>query len=121
VHEQSLRSREKEYEDQARARERALADGRDHLLSTIRMLEIDRQALRARDQRIADLERQLEDHRQQLSTLVTRTIEKNRAISSTRTPGRPKSKKVIAARLRRAKKKGNRAKASAKGRRRGGR
>jgi hypothetical protein len=79
VREQSLASREKEYETQARERERALADSRSHLLSTLRMLEADREALKARDRRISDLEAQVEDYRQQVVDLVTRAVARNRA------------------------------------------
>jgi hypothetical protein len=78
VRAQSFALREKEFETAARERERALADSRDHLLSTLRMLESDRAALRSRDTRIATLEAQLEDYRQQLATLITRAIAKNR-------------------------------------------
>src|SRR6204780_2040698 len=42
---QSFELREKEFETAARERERALADSRDHLLSTLRMLESDRVTL----------------------------------------------------------------------------
>ena len=83
VREQSLSAREKEYETQARERERALADSRSHLLSTLRMLETDRQALKARDARIADLESQLEDYRRQLALLVARAVERNLAAAET--------------------------------------
>jgi hypothetical protein len=79
VRQQSLASREREYETQARERERALAESRSHLLSTLRMLETDRQALKARDARIADLESQVEDYRRQVARLVTRAVARNRA------------------------------------------
>jgi len=78
---QSFALREKEYETSARARERALADTRDHLLSTMRMLESDRAALRARDARIADLEAQVESYRQQLATVIARAVSRNRALT----------------------------------------
>ena len=77
----SFALREKEFETSARERERALADLRDHLLSTLRMLEGDRVTLRARDARIAALEAQLEDYRQQLATVITRAVAKNRALA----------------------------------------
>lgn len=81
---QSFALREKEYETAARARERALADTRDHLLSTMRMLESDRQALRAKDSRIADLEAQVERHRQQLATVIARAVTRNRVADERR-------------------------------------
>jgi hypothetical protein len=67
-----------ELETSARERERALADSRDHLLSTLRMLESDRATLRARVARIAALEAQLQDYRQQLATVIKRAVAKNR-------------------------------------------
>ena len=81
VRAQSFALREKEFETSARERERALADSRDHLLSTLRMLESDRATLRARDARIAALEAQLEDYRRQLASVVTRAVARNRALA----------------------------------------
>jgi DNA repair ATPase RecN len=81
VREKSFGLREREFETAARERERALADARDHLRSTLRMLEADRVTLRARDARIAALDRQIEEYRGQLSALVARTVEKNRALA----------------------------------------
>jgi len=63
-----------------RERERALADSRDHLLSTLRMLESDRAALTAREARIAELEAQVEDYRRQLALVITRAVTKNRMV-----------------------------------------
>ena len=96
VRAQSFELREKEFETSARERERALADSRDHLLSTLRMLEADRVALRARDARIADLEAQIEDYRRQLTTIVDRELTRNRKQTQRRpgplVTGRSKSK-----------------------------
>ena len=78
---QSFALREKEYETAARARERALADTRDHLLSTMRMLESDRATLTARERRIADLEAQVEAYRQQIATVIARAVTRNRALA----------------------------------------
>ncbi len=86
---QSFAIREKEYETATRARERALADSRDHLLSTMRMLESDRVTLRARDGRIADLEAQVETYRQQLATVIARAVTRNRVRA-----GRPARRSV---------------------------
>lgn len=74
----SFAQREKEFETSARERERALADSRDHLLSVLRMLESDRVTLRTRDARIAALEAQVEHYRQQLATVITQPVAKNR-------------------------------------------
>jgi hypothetical protein len=81
VRAQSFALREKEFETSARERERALSDSRAHLLSTLKMLESDRTALRAKDQRIADLEAQIEAYRGQLATVITRAVAKNRALA----------------------------------------
>jgi len=81
---QSFTLREKEFETTARERERALADSRDHLLSTLRMLESDRAALRARETRIVALEAQVEDYRRQLATLITHVVAKNRTLGERR-------------------------------------
>lgn len=80
VRAQSFELRERAYETAARERERALADSRDHLLSTLRMLESDRATLKAWETRIAELEAQVEDYRQQLAKIITRAVAKNRAL-----------------------------------------
>jgi chromosome segregation ATPase len=71
--------REKEWDLAARVRERALADAREHVNVLMKELATDRAELRARNTRIADLESQLEEHRRQLATVITRAIAKNRA------------------------------------------
>ena len=95
VRAQSFEMRERAYETAARERERALADSRDHLLSTLRMLESDRAALKARETRITELEAQVEDYRRQLSLVITRAVAKNRALveRKPRSAPRPKSKR----------------------------
>jgi hypothetical protein len=95
VREQSLALREKEYETQARERERALTDSRDHLLSTLRMLEADRESLRARERRIKDLETQIEGYREQLALLVARQNRK----ASMKTKSKRKLSRRYASRL----------------------
>jgi len=82
---QSFVLREKEFETATRERERALAHSRDHLLSTLRMLESDRAILRARDARIADLEAQVEHYRAQLAAVVAQTTARGRR-AARRTP-----------------------------------
>jgi hypothetical protein len=79
VRAQSFEMRERAYETAARERERALADSRDHLLSTLRMLETDRTTLKAREARIKDLEAQVEDYRRQLAMVIARVLAKKRA------------------------------------------
>ena len=82
--------RERAYESAARERERALADSRDHLLSTLRMLEMDRVTLKAREARIAELEGQVEDFRQQLARLIARRVQKNRALVERKSRASPR-------------------------------
>src|ERR1017187_5465346 len=94
VRAQSFELRERDFETAARERERVLADSRDHLLSTLRMLEADRATLKAREARIVDLEAQVEDYRKQLALVITRAVAKNRALveRKSRPAPRPKSK-----------------------------
>src|SRR5450755_4994403 len=80
VRSRSFDMREREFETAARERERALADSRDHLLVTLRMLESDRATLRAREARIVALEAQVEDYRRQLATVIARAVARNRAL-----------------------------------------
>jgi hypothetical protein len=80
VRAQSFELREKEFETAAREQERALADSRDHLLVTLRMLESDRATLRARETRITALEAQVYDYRRQLATVIARTVSRNRML-----------------------------------------
>lgn len=75
----SVELREKEWDLAARVRERALAEAREHVNLLVKELAIDRAELRARDARIADLEAHLEEHRQQLTTVIARAIARNRA------------------------------------------
>jgi hypothetical protein len=92
----SVELREKEWDLAARVRERALAEARDQVSLLMKELAIDRAELRARDARIADLETQLEEHRQQLATVIARTTAKNRsgAVKKPRrkTPARPRER-----------------------------
>jgi hypothetical protein len=81
VRAQSFEMRERASESAARERERALADSRDHLLSTLRMLESDRATLTAREARIVELEAQAEDYRRQLARVIARTVAKNRVLA----------------------------------------
>jgi hypothetical protein len=76
----------------AREREWALADSRDHLLSTLGMLESDRATLRARETCIAALEAQVVDCRRQLATVIARAVSRNRTLAERkpRPANRPK-------------------------------
>jgi hypothetical protein len=94
VRAQSFEMRGREFETAARERERVLADSRDHLLSTLKMLESDRATLRGREARILALEAQVGDYRRQLATVIAHTVAKNRALveRKSRSGPRPKSK-----------------------------
>lgn len=89
VRAQSFEIREKEFEASARERERALADTRDHLLATLRMLESDRATLQAREVRIAALEAQIEDNGRQLATVIARAFTRNRAPTARKSSAAP--------------------------------
>ncbi len=77
----SVELREKEWDIAARVRERALADAREHVNLLLKELATDRAELRARDARISDLESQVEEHRRQLATVISRAIAKNRVLA----------------------------------------
>jgi hypothetical protein len=94
----SLELREKEWDLAGRMRERALAEAREQVSLLMKELAIDRAELRARDARIAHLAIQLEEHRQQLATVIARAIAKNRAIAvekKARGSARPRPKKRV--------------------------
>jgi hypothetical protein len=100
VRAQSFELRGKEFETAARERERALADSRNHLLSTLRMLESDRATLRARDVRIAALEAQVEDYRRQLATVIAQAVRRNRTLAERKSPPTNPSKRRTKAKRR---------------------
>ncbi len=75
----SVELKEKEWDIAARVRERALSDAREQVNQLLKALALDRAELRSRDVRIANLETQLEDHRQQLITVIASAVSKNRA------------------------------------------
>jgi plasmid replication DNA-binding protein KfrA len=110
VRAQSFEMREREFETAARERERALADSRDHLLATLRMLESDRATLRAREARIAALEAQVEDYRRQLATVIERAVSRNRTLAQRkpRPANRPKVRTKAKRRVARRKPAGRR-------------
>jgi hypothetical protein len=79
---QSFALREGEWDAAARAREKALADSRVHLLLLMKTLGRDQATLSAREARIADLEAQLDQYRRQIDELIAGAIAKSRAPSS---------------------------------------
>jgi hypothetical protein len=88
----SFELREKEMDTQARERERALADSRDHLLLLSKTLARDQALLSVRDTRIAALETQVEQYRHQLAALIAS------AIAQHRSRRKPKAKHALPAR-----------------------
>jgi Plasmid replication region DNA-binding N-term len=84
----SFALREHELDVQARERERALADSREHLLLTLKTLAREQATNKSREARIADLESQLEEHRRQLARVIASAIVKNRT-SVRKRPRRP--------------------------------
>jgi hypothetical protein len=75
----SFELREKEMDTQARERERALADSRDHLLLLSKTLARDQALLSVRDTRIAELETQVEQYRRQLAALIASAVAQHRS------------------------------------------
>jgi hypothetical protein len=100
VRAQSFEMRERAYETTAHERERALADSRDHLLSTLRMLESDRATLKAREKRIVEFEAQVEDYRRQLALVITRAVTKNRVLAERKARPVPRAKQKLKAKRR---------------------
>jgi hypothetical protein len=78
----SLALREREIDTLARERERALADSRAHEQLLIKTLGRDQASLRACEARIAELEAQNAQYREQIATLLAAAVARNR--------GRPK-------------------------------
>jgi hypothetical protein len=88
----SLELREKEWDMAARVRERALVDTREQVNVLLKELSNATAEIRARDTRIADLESQLEDHRRQLVTVISRAVAKRRAVTSKPPPAAVRAK-----------------------------
>jgi hypothetical protein len=105
IKQRSFNLREREIDTQARERERALADARDHLLSLSKALSREQATNQAQERRIADLETEVAQYRQQIGTLIVgaiadkRPTPRRRAPSSTRSATRegtsPRSKKPV--------------------------
>jgi hypothetical protein len=75
----SLTLRERQWETAARDRERALADAREHLLLLSTSLSREQATVQARDARIADLEAQIGQFRQQIAGLLAGAIARQRS------------------------------------------
>jgi hypothetical protein len=105
IKQRSFELREREIDTQARERERALADARDHLLSLSKALSREQTTNQARAQRIADLEQEVAQYREQIGALIAGAIAEKRpaqrrraprAVSpSARTGTSPRTKKMV--------------------------
>jgi len=74
IKQRSFDLREREIDTQARERERALADARDHLLSLSKALSREQATNQAQERRIADLETEVAQYRQQIGSLIAGAI-----------------------------------------------
>jgi len=83
---QSFALREAELDASARAREKALADTREHLLVLMKTLSRDQAIIRARDTRIEALEAEIEQYRQQLAKVLANAVERSRALAERKRP-----------------------------------
>ena len=79
VRSHSLALREREIDTLARERERALADSRAHEQLLIKTLGRDQGSLRAAEARIAALEAEVVQYRQQIAALLAAAVAKSRA------------------------------------------
>ena len=89
---QSFAVREREYDTAARARESALADSREHLLSLMKTLGREQATILAQQVRIADLEAQIGQWRLQLGALIAGAIAERRVLSAPLGPRTRRSK-----------------------------
>jgi len=111
IKQRSFELREREIDTQARERERALADARDHLLSLSKALAREQATNQAQERRIADLETEVAQYRNQIGALIAgaiaekRSAPRRRAPSSTRSAprtdpsARSKTKKPVAPKI----------------------
>jgi hypothetical protein len=74
IKQRSFELREGEIDSQARERERALADARDHLLSLSKALSREKATNQAHERRIADLKTEVAKYRQQIGALIVGAI-----------------------------------------------
>jgi hypothetical protein len=86
IKQRSFELREREIDTQARERERALADTRDHLLSLSKALSREQATNQAQERRIADLETEVAQYRQQISALIAGAIAEKRPAQRRRAP-----------------------------------
>jgi hypothetical protein len=77
LRQRSFELREQEIDTQARARERALADARDHLLLLSKALSREQATNQSHERRIADLEAQIAQYREHITGLIAAAIVAN--------------------------------------------
>jgi hypothetical protein len=78
--------REREIDTQARESEQALADARDHLRSLSKALSHEQATNQAHQHRIADLETEVAQYRQQIGTPTAGAIAEKRPVQRRRAP-----------------------------------
>jgi hypothetical protein len=86
IKQRSFELREREIDTQARERERALADARDHLLSLSKALSLEQATNQAHERRIADLETEVAQYRNQIGALIAGAIAEKRQAQRRRAP-----------------------------------
>ncbi len=86
IKQRSFQLREREIDAQARERERALADARDHLLSLSQALSREQATKQAHERRVAHLETEVAQYRQQIGALIASAIAEKRPAQRRRTP-----------------------------------
>jgi hypothetical protein len=89
----SMELRETEWDMAARVRERALADTREQVNTLLNELGNATADLRVRDARIAALEGELDEHRSQLATIISRAVSKVRSRSARKSSPAPRTKR----------------------------
>jgi hypothetical protein len=90
IKQRSLELREREIDTQARERERALADAREHLLSLSKALAREQATNQGHERRIADLETEVAQYRQQIGALIAGAIAEKRPAPRRRAPRSPR-------------------------------
>jgi hypothetical protein len=90
IKQRAFELREREIDTQARERERALADARDHLLSLSKALSREQATNQAQERRIADLETEVAQYRQQIGALIAGAIAEKRPAPRRRAPRSPR-------------------------------
>ncbi len=86
IKQRSFELREREIDTQARERERTLADARDHLLSLSKALSREEATNQAQERRIADLETEVAQYRQQIGSLIAGAIADKQPAQRRRAP-----------------------------------